>query len=640
MTNKNSANEEKKLEKKLASIDQWLDEISHVKSVEPKKHKNRPPRHKAQQKAHKPQRKPVVQQKPHQKPPRRKKPMHHKVPQGSSKKNLRIIPLGGFEEVGKNMMLFEYGNDILIVDMGFQFPTEDMLGVDYVIPDISYLEKKKKNIRGVFLTHGHLDHIGGIPYLLPRLGYPPVFGTALTLGLVERQLADFKIKDATKLHVFKPGDKLRFGAFKVSSFGVNHSIPDAVSCVIDTPLGRVVHTGDFKFDKTPYAQKPADLNIIKNVGRQGVLAMISDSTNSLVPGHTTSEKVIAQNLDKLVRDTKGRIIVASFSSLIGRLQQVMDAAVRYNRKVFISGRSMITNVKIAQNLGYIKVPQGVIIDIKKMKKYKDHEIIALTTGSQGENFAALARIATDNHAHVRIRKGDTVILSSSPIIGNEPAIIKVINMLCRRGAKVITNKDIDVHTSGHAKQEELKLMIQMLKPKFFIPEHGDYYMRSKHGELAVGCGVARKNIFMIDNGEVLELSPSRTMAKTKEKVPAGHIMVEGPERSEVAAEILMDRQLMAENGVVVVTFKMRRRGKALVGQPIVESRGFVYSDQAEQVKKEVRKAAEKAFHSFKKSQGKKVKEADIMTFVQQSVDRKLVRMLDKRPLVIPQITYV
>ena len=627
--------DDKKFQKKMSDIDQWLDQISHVKGEKPKAAPKAP-----QLKT--PQAEPKPKPRPKQKKKRFKQNKLRITPkQGKpSKSNLRIIPLGGFEEIGKNMMIFEYGKDIMLVDAGFQFPTEDMLGVDYVIPDVSYLKERKNRIKGIFLTHGHLDHIGGLPYVLPKLGFPPVYGTALTIGLVKRQLADFKLLDQVTLHVFKPKESFQAGVFRVSSFRVNHSIPDAVSFVIDTPVGRIVHTGDFKFDKTPHDQKPADLATIKKIGRQGVHTLISDSTNALRPGHTTSEKVIAENLDKLIQRTPGRLIIASFSSLIGRLQQIMDSAQRYNRKIFISGRSMITNIKIAQELGHIKVPKGVIIDIKKMKKYKDNEIIALTTGSQGENFAALARIAVDHHAHVKIRKSDTVILSSSPIIGNETAIIKVINMLCRQGAKVITNKDFDVHTSGHAMQEELKMMIRMTRPKYFIPEHGDYYMRSKHAELAAECGVAKKNIFLMDNGEVIEIDKQRQLKKAKERVPAGHVMVEGHEKLEVAAEILMDRQLMAENGVVSITFRVRRKGRVLSGKPYVSSRGFVFADSSKKVVHEIQKRAEKSYREFLKTQKKRPSDEALLVYIQQSVDRLLVNLLDKRPLVIPQIIYV
>lgn len=557
---------------------------------------------------------------------------HHKK---SSKNKLRIIPLGGLEEIGKNMMVFEYGNDIVIVDMGFQFPTEDMLGIDYVIPDSTYLQKRKKNIRGVFLTHGHLDHIGGLAYILPKLGFPPVYGTPLTIGLVKKQLQEFKLLDQVKLHTFDPKERFKAGVFGVSFFRVNHSIPDAVSIVLETPMGRLVHTGDFKFDKTPHDQKPADLNAIKAVGKKGVLALISDSTNALEPGHTTSEKVIAATLDRIIGNTKGRLIVASFSSLIGRLQQIMDSAVRHNRKIFISGRSMITNVRIAQELGYIKVPKGVIIDIRKMKKYKDSQIIALTTGSQGENFAALARIATDDHAHVRIKKDDTVVLSSSPIIGNETAIVKVINLLCKRGAKIITSKDLAVHTSGHAKQEELKMMINMIRPKYFIPEHGDFYMRSRHAELAQSCGISESRILLLDNGDVAEITAPGQMKKAKEKVPVGHVMVEGPERSEVGNDVLMDRQLMAENGVLMVVFKVNKRSKQLIGKPRVESEGFVYADSSAQVLNEIKSAAEKSYKAYLDTHKSRASEKGLVEFVRQNLDRLLVRMLDKRPLVIP-----
>lgn len=563
---------------------------------------------------------------------------HHK---GSGKNKLRIIPLGGLEEVGKNMMLFEYGNDIMIVDMGFQFPTEDMLGIDYVIPDVRYLEKKKRNVRGVVLTHGHLDHIGAIPYVLPKLGFPDVYGMPLTIGFVKKQITEFKQTEQAKLHTFKPEETLKLGCFKVSFFRVNHSIPDAVALVIETPVGRIVHTGDFKFDATPNRdQKPIDLRAIGAIGKKGVLALISDSTNALEPGHTVSEKVVGENLENIIKNTKGRLVVASFSSLIGRLQNIMDAAQKCNRKIFISGRSMITNVKIAQQLGYIQVPKGLIIDIRKMKKYKDSEIIALTTGSQGEDFAALARIATNDHAHVRIRKGDTIVISASPIIGNEAAIIKVINRLAKKGARIITNKQMPIHTSGHAKQDELMEMINLIKPKYLIPEHGDFYMRSTHAQLGVKCGVPKNHIFLIDNGGVIEVDQTRTMTKSKEKVPVGHVMVEGPERSEVGAHVLMDRQLMAENGVLVVTLRMKRQNKQLIGKPRVESRGFVYADSSAQVLNEIVNGTKTAYDSFRKGNPKRFKEEELVRFIQQSLDRMLVRMLDKRPLVLPTILYV
>lgn len=556
-----------------------------------------------------------------------------------TKGKLRIIPLGGFEEVGKNMMLFEYENDIIIVDMGFQFPTEDMLGVDYVLPDITYLLERKNKIRGVFLTHGHLDHIGAIPYLLPKLGFPPVYGAALTIGFVEKQLVEFELHKVAKLITFDPSERIRAGVFDISFFRVNHSIPDAVAIVIDTPAGRIVHTGDFKFDFSPADQRPADLQEIALVGKQGVAVLISDSTNSLEPGHTTSEKVIAANLDEIIRQAKGRLIITSFSSLIGRLQQIMDSSIKYKRRIFLTGRSMEANIRIAQQLGYVKVPKGVIGDIRKLNQSRDDQTIILTTGSQGEDVSALARMATDNHAKVKLQPGDTVVLSASPIPGNETSVTKVINGLCRLGAKVVTNKEINIHTSGHAKQEDLKLMLKLLNPKYLIPEHGDLYMRTAHKEIGIEFGIPAANIFLMDNGDVAEGDNNLAYAHTKEKVPAGYVMVEGPERSEVGNHILTDRQLMSENGAIAVVFHADKSNYALKNKPTIESRGFVYTDLSNKVADELMAAGKTAFEQFVQSHKGNVHKEELEDFIQHSLDRLMVRRLDKRPLILPVIVF-
>lgn len=536
------------------------------------------------------------------------------------------------------MMLFEYENDIIIVDMGFQFPTMDMLGVDYVLPDITYLLQRKHKIRGIFLTHGHLDHIGGIPYLLPQLGFPPIYGAPLTIGFVEKQLAEFQLLKQTKLIKFDPAEQFKAGVFGISFFRVNHSIPDAVAVVIDTPCGRIVHTGDFKFDFTPADQRPADFQEIAAVGKKGVVLLVSDSTNSLEPGHTVSEKHVAQNLDDLIREAKGRLIVTSFSSLIGRLQQVMDSAMKYKRRIFLTGRSMEANIRIAQNLGYIRVPKGLIGDVRKMGKIRDEEVIILTTGSQGEDVSGLARMANDVHAKVKIQPGDTVVLSASPIIGNEPAVMKVINGLCRLGAKVVTNRDIDIHTSGHAKQEDLKLMIKLLKPKYLIPAHGDLYMRMAHRDLAMEVGMPEKNVFLMDNGDVAEGEPSLNFAKTKDKAPANHIMVEGPERSEVGEHILCDRHLMSENGVVTIVFHATPSYE-LKGKPTLETRGFIYMDFSKKVLEEVLATATQSFNTYVNANTGRVNKQALVDTIQSAVDRLLVRMIDKRPLILPVVMH-
>lgn len=640
----NSGGQEKEFEQKLTSIDTWLNTITteggspSPSSPEVFKKTTISPINPPKNQPNQPRRgfKPRPGRSPHPRAP------HNPMPfQGKGKGLLRVIPLGGFEEVGKNMMVFEYGNDIVIVDMGFQFPEEDMLGIDYVLPDITYLLERKKNIRGIVLTHGHLDHIGGIAYLLPKLGFPPVYGAPLTIGFVKKQLEEFKLLNMARLQVFDPKEQFRLGAFGLSFFRVNHSIPDAVAVVLDTPSGRVVHTGDFKFDFTPADQRPADFQEIAAVGKRGVMVLVSDSTNSLSPGHTTSEKIIAENLDAIIREAKGRLVITSFSSLIGRLQQIMDSSIKYKRKIFLTGRSMATNIKIAQGLGYIKVPKGVIVDIRALKKFRDHEIIILTTGSQGEDVSALARMAMDSHAQVRIQPGDTVVLSSSPIIGNETAIVKVVNGLCRRGAKVITNREIDVHTSGHAKQEDLKLMIKLIKPKYLIPAHGDLYMRMAHRDLGMVCEIPEKNIFLLDNGEVVAGNNQGEFRKTNEKVPAEYIMVEGPERSEVGGSVLEDRQLMSQNGVVWVTFSVRKSDWSLSKKPTVNSRGFVFMDSSQTILNSVVQASEDAFKQFVQKQTlASISVKNLEDHLHHTLDHVLVRLLDKRPLVVVVFHFV
>ncbi len=391
---------------------------------------------------------------------------------------LKMIPLGGLDEVGKNMLALEYEDDIVILDMGFEFPDEDMRGIDYVIPDTSYLEANKKRIRGVVLTHGHLDHIGGIPYILPKLDFPPVYGTKLTIGLAKRRTEEFKQERMTKFNVIDPKEKIKLGKFTCSFFRVAHSIPDSVGIVVDTPVGKVVDTGDFKFDDTPVgSQHHAEIGKMKALGTQNVLALFCEATNALKPGHSISEREVQKTLNEIVGKTEGRIVVASFSSQIGRIQQLLDAAAKNGRKVFVSGRSMLTNIKIASELGYLKFPKELVSEIKKYKNVADKKTLIITTGSQGEAISALARMAANEHAHIKIKEGDTIILSSSPIIGNERPIHTVINRLTKLGANVIHNALMDVHTSGHGNRDELVRMINYIKPKYLVPIHGEFYMR-------------------------------------------------------------------------------------------------------------------------------------------------------------------
>lgn len=557
----------------------------------------------------------------------------------SAKYPLRVVPLGGLEEVGKNMMVFEYGQDIMIVDMGYQFPEEDMLGVDYVLPDVSYLEDKKDRIRGVVVTHGHLDHIGGIPYLLNKLGNPPIYATKLTIGLIQKRLDEFDLTGKAKLIELDPRDQLKLGPFELEFFRVNHSIPDGIGMVINTPAGLIVHSGDFKFDFSPADKKPADFAKLATLSKRNVLALFSDSTNALKPGYTPSEKQIGETLEGIIKNTEGRIIIASFSSLIGRIQQIITLATKHKRQVFVSGRSMIDNINIAKQLKYIEAPPGLVRDIKSSGRAATAQnALILTTGSQGEAVSALTRMAMGEHAQVKIKPGDTIVLSSSPIIGNERAINTVINNLCQLGAKVISNQIMDVHTSGHAQQEDLKLMMNLVQPKYLVPIHGELYMRSAHAQIAQELGMTPDRTLLVNNGDVLAMN--RGVAhKTKEKVPSNYIMVDGIGVGDLGAQVLMERQIMAENGILVILFKVDGKSGKLVGAPDVISRGFIYMRLSAEVIEEVTKLSTLAYAEIKK-RDPKAKRKDVKNYIRSRLDRHVHNKLEKRPLVLPVLVNV
>jgi ribonuclease J len=570
---------------------------------------------------------------PHAKPRRQ---FHHKQ---SKHGKVRIIPLGGLDEVGKNMMIIEYNNEMIIIDMGFQFPEEDMLGVDYVIPDVSWLEKKANQIKGVILNHGHLDHIGGIPYILPRLQFPQVYGTKLTLGLVEKRIEEFGLKKDTILNEIHPDDTLKLGPFTCRFFRVNHSIPDGVGIVIETPEGTIVHSGDFKFDETPADQVQADIGKLAELGRRrNVSVLFSDSTNATVPGHTVSEKEIGENLDKIIRETPGRIIIASFASLIGRIQQVLNSAQKWKRKVFVSGRSLIDNIAIAERLGFIKVPKGLIQDVRFAERGPGKNALILTTGSQGEAVSALTRISLGSHKHVKIKKGDTVVISASPIIGNERAIYTVIDNLTKLGARVIHNKIMDVHTSGHGCKDDLKMMLNFVKPHFFVPIHGQYYMRNAHKEIAHEMGVRPERAMMINNGDILELKNGR-VAKSKEKAETNYILVDGYGMGDSGSRVIMERQTLAQNGVLVVTLKVHHKTKRMIKSPHIETRGFIYLGESEKIVQEIKSLIKKKYDIFlNKNPRPGLK--NIREYITSSVDKYTHRKLARRPLILPIVVEV
>ena len=495
------------------------------------------------------------------------------------KTRLKVIALGGLEEIGKNMTVLEYGNDIIIIDCGLAFPEDDMLGIDLVIPDITYLAKNVEKIRGIVLTHGHEDHIGALPYVLKQLKVH-VFGTLLTLGLLENKLREHKMLDKTTLHTVVPGEKVKLGEMVVEFIHTNHSIADSVALAIQTPVGMVIHTGDFKVDYTPIDGDIIDLQRFAELGSQGVLLLMSDSTNAERKGFTMSEKNVGKVFERIFEETpRNRIMVATFSSNIHRIQQIINAAYMYGRKVAIIGRSMVNAVKTASELDYLWVPPRTLIDINEIKNYRDEQLVIITTGSQGETMSALSRIANSEHKQVSVKPDDKIIISASAIPGNEKNVIRVVNELLKKGADVVYGGIEDIHVSGHARQEELKLMLALTKPKFFMPVHGEYMHLSSHRDLAISMGMDKKNIFVNKLGDVLELSKNE--AKVTGTVPTGQVMVDGLGVGDVGNIVLRDRKHLSEDGLMVVVVSMEEETGQIVAGPDIISRGFVYVRESE-----------------------------------------------------------
>ncbi len=503
------------------------------------------------------------------------------------KAKLKIAALGGLEEIGKNMTMLEYGNDIMVIDCGLAFPEDDMLGIDLVIPDVTYLIKNIDKVRGIVLTHGHEDHIGALPYILKQLNVP-VFGTLLTLGLLENKLREHKMLDKTVLHTVVPRERVNLGQFNVEFIHTNHSIADSVALAIHTPIGTVVHTGDFKVDYTPIDGEIIDLQRFGELGKEGVLLLMSDSTNAERKGFTMSEKNVGKVFEKIFEDTpKNRIMVATFSSNIHRIQQVVNAAYMYGRKVAIIGRSMVNAVKTASELEYLSIPPRTLIDIGEIKNYKDEQLVIITTGSQGETMSALTRIAMNEHKQVNVKPEDKIIISASAIPGNEKNVTRVINELLKKGANVIYGDMEEIHVSGHARQEELKLMLALTKPKFFMPVHGEFMHLSCHKDLALSMGLDKNNIFIMKLGEVLEVT--RNEAKVNGTVPAGRVMVDGLGVGDVGNIVLRDRKHLSQDGLMVVVVTLDRESGTIVAGPDIISRGFVYVRVAEDLMDEAKK---------------------------------------------------
>ena len=488
--------------------------------------------------------------------------------------SVRIVFLGGLNEIGKNITLFECDGDMFLLDCGMAFPDGDMLGVDLVIPDFTYVERNKDKIKGVVLTHGHEDHIGSLPYLLRKVNLP-IYGTALTLGLVESKLKEHNLAAKAKLHTVKPGQRIKLGCMSIEFIHVNHSIPDSVAIAIHSPAGTIIHTGDFKIDCTPTTGGMIDLARFAELGKSGVLALLAESTNVERPGYTMTEQKVAHTFDLLFKEAeKSRIIIATFASNLGRIQQILDCARKYGRKVAFSGRSMINNMAIASELGYIDVPEGLIIDIDLLERYSKEEIVLITTGSQGETMSALSRMAYSDHRKVAVGPDDYIIISANPIPGNEKAVSSVVNELMKHGCKVVYESMYEVHVSGHACQEELKIMHGLTKPKYFIPVHGEQKHLIKHGQLAMEMGMSRSDIFIGDIGSAVQIN--RDYMKQLPSVPAGKVLVDGLGVGDVGSIVLRDRKHLGEDGLIVVVVTLDSENGQIVSGPDIVSRGFVY----------------------------------------------------------------
>ena len=550
---------------------------------------------------------------------------------GKIQNKVQIIPLGGLGEIGKNMTVFRYGDDIILIDAGLMFPEDDMLGIDLVIPDISYLLENKDKVRAIFLTHGHEDHIGALPYVLKQLEVP-VYGTALTLGILRGRLRENGVSDEN-LVTIKPGDRIGAGAFNLEFIRVNHSIPDAVSIVIKTPIGTIIHTGDFKFDQTPVDGQVTQFNKFAEFGDAGVLALLADSTNAERPGFTQSEKMVGQTFDDEFRYARNRIIVATFSSNVHRIQQVVDSAVKYKRKVAVIGRSMINVVNIAMELGYLNIPEGVLIDIDETNNYTADQIVIITTGSQGEPMSALTRMAMNDHKKVGIMPGDTVIISATPIPGNEKLVSRTINHLYKLGAEVIYEKSNGVHVSGHASQEEIKLMHNLVRPKYFIPVHGEYRHLIKHANIAKDLGMPKENIVIAENGSVIELS--KEGINVSGKIQSGKVLVDGLGVGDVGNIVLRDRRLLSQDGIMIVVVTIDHETYQVVSGPDIVSRGFVYVREAEDLMEEAR---EKVLSALDRCENNGVTEwSMIKSAIRDSLGRFLYERTRRRPMILPII---
>lgn len=552
-----------------------------------------------------------------------------------SKKKIKVIPLGGLGEIGKNITVIEYGDEIVVVDCGMTFPDSEMYGIDVVIPDVTYLVNNIEKVKGFFITHGHEDHIGAIPYILKQVNVP-IFATNLTVGLIESKLEEHKMLDIVNLNVVKPGDIIKLDKLKVEFIRTNHSIADSCSLAIHTPLGIIVHTGDFKVDFTPVDGNVIDLQRFAKLGKQGVLLLMADSTNACHPGYTMSEKTVGEKLDNLFSKGKGRIIVATFASNIHRLQQIINSSIKYGRKVAFSGRSMEKISDVAVKLGYLDMPEGLLVDLKDLRLYNNDQITIVTTGSQGEPMSALTRIASSTHKNIQIEKDDMIIISASPIPGNEKAVSRVINELTHKGAEVIYKSIEEIHVSGHACEQELKLIHSILKPKYFVPVHGEYKHLRKHILIAEEVGLEKEKSFILENGDVLSLS--RKSACIAKKVQAGNILVDGSGVGDVGNIVLRDRKNLSRDGIINVIVAIEKESHAIVGGPDIITRGFVYVRESEDLMDGAKTVIKDVLNECEE---KNIKEwAYLKNNIKENLKEYLYTKTKRNPMILPIIMEV
>lgn len=549
---------------------------------------------------------------------------------------LSIFALGGLDEIGKNMYVVQYGNDIVVIDSGLMFPEEEMLGIDIVIPDITYLVENKDKVRGIILTHGHEDHIGGLPYILRQLNVP-IYATKLTMGLIEHKLREANILNDTRRHIVNNKTEIKLGSsLKASFFNTNHSVPDSVGVCIDTPEGSVVHTGDFKFDMTPVNGQVADMHKMAELGKKGVLCLLSDSTNAERSGFTGSESTVGEGINQVFRKAKQRVIVATFASNIHRIQQVVNACLLYDRKLAVVGRSMVNVVNIASELGYLHVPSDLIIETDEINRLAANRVAVISTGSQGEPMSALTRMANASHRKVEILPGDTVIIAATPIPGNEKSIGRTVDQLFRIGADVVYSATSHVHVSGHGSQEDMKLMLNLIKPKFFIPIHGEYRMLRAHAQLAESVGVRPENIFICDNGDTVEFTGGR--ARYGPKIQTGKVLVDGLGVGDVGNIVLRDRKLLSQDGILVVVVTLSKANGTIVAGPDIISRGFVYVRESEQLLDEANRIVALTMEKCMKEQ---VSEwASLKTSIREALSKFLFERIRRRPMILPIIMEV